>query len=228
MEVLRLTSLGAAQDKRKYLAPVVAIGVGYAFECCDQGRAVHVSIQAHAASLATQALRRGRFRVNHDPELRRLARELTRLVNFREGQNSVFRFPGDDESTFADTDVLARLADVLLQIRAIRSNYLPQDLFGEPGWDILLDLYLHRRRAKRVSVTSACIAARVPPTTALRWISELIDRGLIEREGDPKDRRRAFLSLTEAGERDVTRALMRAFEILRDLFAPEVPPTAAP
>ena len=164
--------------------------------------------------------------MNHDPELRRLARELTRLVNIREGQDSVFRF--QDETSHSDPDVLARLAQVLLQIRGIRSDYLPPDLFGEPGWDILLDLYVHRRRAKRVSVTSACIAARVPPTTALRWIGELVDGGLIEREDDRKDRRRAFLSLTEAGERDVTRALMRAFEILRGLFAPEAQPRPKP
>lgn len=166
--------------------------------------------------------------MNHDPELRRLARELTRLVNQREGQELMFRFQHEDETTFADPDVLARLAAVLIRIRSIRSSYLPEDLFGEPGWDLLLDLYVHRRRGKRISVTSACTAAGVPPTTALRWIGDLVDRGFIEREDDKADRRRALLSLTDAGERDVTRALVKAFEILRGLFAPEAQARPAP
>ena len=49
----------------------------------------------------------------------------------------------------------------------------------------------------RVSVTSLCIASGVPPTTALRWISQLTDAGLFRRVEDDTDRRRAFIQLSD-------------------------------
>ena len=51
-----------------------------------------------------------------------------------------------------------------------------------------------------MSVTSACHACSVPPTTALRKIDVLLAESLLEREPDPKDRRRVLLHLTERGE----------------------------
>ncbi len=72
-------------------------------------------------------------------------------------------------------------------------------IFGEPVWDIMLDLFVAAKGQKRVAVTSACIGAAVPATTALRWISVLEEKGLILRENDPDDNRRVFVRLTAAG-----------------------------
>ncbi len=72
------------------------------------------------------------------------------------------------------------------------------DLFGEPAWDLLLDLFVAREAGRRVSVSSACIAAEVPATTALRWLAVLEKRGLVERRGDPCDRRRVDVVLSDA------------------------------
>lgn len=72
-------------------------------------------------------------------------------------------------------------------------------IFGEPVWDILLDLFVAAKDQKRVAVTSACIGAAVPATTALRWISVLEEKGLILRENDPDDNRRVFVRLTATG-----------------------------
>ena len=47
-----------------------------------------------------------------------------------------------------------------------------------------------------VSVSSLCIAASVPSTTALRWIGQMTETGLLERASDPGDRRRAFTQLS--------------------------------
>lgn len=69
-------------------------------------------------------------------------------------------------------------------------------LFGDPAWDILLDLFAAWLDGKRVSISSACIAAAVPPTTGLRYLGMLEDRGLIERDPDPHDRRRSFVRVT--------------------------------
>jgi DNA-binding MarR family transcriptional regulator len=70
-------------------------------------------------------------------------------------------------------------------------------MFADPAWDILLDLTAARGEHVRVSVTSLCIASGVPPTTALRWIGQMVDTGLLERVEDEEDRRRAFIALTE-------------------------------
>lgn len=62
---------------------------------------------------------------------------------------------------------------------------------------MLLDLTAARAEHLRVSVTSLCIASAVPPTTALRWITQMTDMGLMERLNDETDRRRAFIALTD-------------------------------
>ena len=73
------------------------------------------------------------------------------------------------------------------------------ELFGEPAWDILLDLYIAHVEKKSVSVSSACIGSAAPPTTGLRWLGVLTENGLILREHDPEDQRRVLVRLTEQG-----------------------------
>lgn len=73
------------------------------------------------------------------------------------------------------------------------------ELFGEPAWDILLDLYIANVEDKSVSVSSACIGSAAPPTTGLRWLGVLSEQGLIAREHDPEDQRRVLVRLTEKG-----------------------------
>ena len=77
-------------------------------------------------------------------------------------------------------------------------------LFGEPAWDILLDLFIASLEGKRVPVTSACIGAAVPTTTALRWIALLEAQGLISRENDSSDARRIFVNLSGPARQSMT------------------------
>lgn len=95
--------------------------------------------------------------------------------------------------------LLADMAKGLYKARRRRSAYLNPDLFGEPAWDLLLDLYIQKHDGKRVSITSACIAASAPSTTGLRWISILEQQKLIVRKLDNIDKRRAFIELSDAG-----------------------------
>lgn len=97
-----------------------------------------------------------------------------------------------------------------LRVRRARCEYLPPELFGEPGWDILLDLYVAQSKGAAVSVSSACIGADVPPTTALRWIDLMERRGMLVRSPDPRDRRRTYLRLTAAAATGLERLLARA------------------
>ena len=84
----------------------------------------------------------------------------------------------------------------MIRARRLRDRYFDPSLFADPAWDILLDLAAARTEARDVAISSACIAAAVPPTTALRWISVLVTAGLIERYHDPNDGRRSFLRIT--------------------------------
>lgn len=93
---------------------------------------------------------------------------------------------------------LARKTYALRRKRA--SVFGNPDLFGEPAWDILLDLYIAAGEGKPVSVSSACIGSAAPATTGLRWLGVLADEGLIVRENDPEDHRRVLVRLTSAGQ----------------------------
>jgi len=90
-----------------------------------------------------------------------------------------------------------RLVRKIIRQRQLRSRFLDGDLFADPAWDMLLDLTASRVECKRVSVTSLCIASGVPPTTALRWIGQMVEAGLFARVCDDSDRRRAFIELTD-------------------------------
>lgn len=84
-----------------------------------------------------------------------------------------------------------------IRLRRLRDRFFPAALFADPAWDMLLDLMAARLERRRVAVSSLCIAAAVPPTTALRWIKTMTEEGLFVRVGDPTDARRIFIELSE-------------------------------
>jgi len=90
-----------------------------------------------------------------------------------------------------------RLVRRIIRHRQLRARHFDAQLFADPAWDMLLDLTAARAEHRRVSVTSLCIASGVPPTTALRWIGQMVEQGLFARVGDQTDRRRAFIELSE-------------------------------
>ena len=90
-----------------------------------------------------------------------------------------------------------RLVRQIIQHRQARAKYFEGDLFADPAWDMLLDLTAARIEHQRVSVTSLCIASGVPPTTALRWITQMTKAGMLERVEDDADKRRAFIALSD-------------------------------
>ena len=65
----------------------------------------------------------------------------------------------------------------LIRHRRRREQLFGDEVFADPVWDILLDLYASHYEGKNVAVTSLCIAAAVPPTTALRWIKVMTEKG---------------------------------------------------
>ena len=110
--------------------------------------------------------------------------------------------PGD-RSAFRqlehDSDLWLLAAKDLYKERLARRRYFSANLFGEPAWDILLDLYIAEKENRVTSVTSACLGAQVPQTTAIRWIRMLEQEGLVVRDQDRHDGRRRLLRMSEKG-----------------------------
>jgi DNA-binding MarR family transcriptional regulator len=83
----------------------------------------------------------------------------------------------------------------VIEARRLRSRHFPEELFADPAWDMLLDLLQAEIAQLRVPVSSLCIAAAVPATTALRWLKTMVAQGIFVRRADPHDGRRVFVEL---------------------------------
>ena len=118
--------------------------------------------------------------------------------------------PSNDETvSHFDRARAVQFARVIYVSRRNRERHFPSDLFGEPAWDMLLDILVHTHSGKRSKVTDVTNGSCVPEATALRWIDRLESARLIVRTRDAKDARRRFVDLTPAGESRLLRHLDR-------------------
>jgi hypothetical protein len=88
--------------------------------------------------------------------------------------------------------------------RRARQRIFGDRLFADPSWDIMLDLFIARLEGNQVSVSSACIGAAAPTSTALRHISHLEQVGLLSRRRHPSDARSTYIELTDEGTAKMT------------------------
>lgn len=130
-----------------------------------------------------------------------MADELHSLADSMELQDDGQRDAADLRD---DTRTLTAAREAYRDRRLRAKVFEDPSLFGEPAWDLLLDLFIASLEGKRVPVTSACIGAAVPTTTALRWIAQLEVQGLIARENDSSDARRVFVRLSQAARQSMT------------------------
>jgi DNA-binding MarR family transcriptional regulator len=100
-----------------------------------------------------------------------------------------------------DRGETARRIRSVLKARRQRAKFFRPDLFADPAWDMLLELYATLLCDRRICVSALCEASDVPPTTALRWIRKLETEGLLIRRTDPFDGRRVWVELSVSGWR---------------------------
>ena len=176
---------------------------GPAILLCDarpEERVAAIALSGGAAG-GMQAPERDAERLRRlNAEIARIAEALLKLSRDGTGGDGV-RDRGSDfvappADSAAPVEITAATVRGAIRARRLRDQYFPKDLFADPAWDMLLDLFAARLEGMTVSVSSLCIAAAVPPTTALRWITAMTDAGLLMRREDPSDRRRAFVALT--------------------------------
>ncbi|MEI6486619.1 MAG: sigma 54-interacting transcriptional regulator [Sphingomonadales bacterium] len=114
-----------------------------------------------------------------------------------------------DSDRLDDTAISPALVRRIIRLRRDRDRHFPADLFADPAWDMLLDLAAARMEAADVAVSSLCVAAAVPTTTALRWVRSLGEAGIFVRRTDPADARRVFITLSDEAFAAVTAWLRR-------------------
>lgn len=114
---------------------------------------------------------------------------------------------------------LARFARSLYRGRRNRNKSITSHLFGEPGWDMLLHLFVNKSEARELSTKSLCLASGAPQTTALRWIGQMEKAGLIERLSHTSDCRVTVIRLTDVGEAAIHNCLDSLWTELRAVFA---------
>ena len=124
-------------------------------------------------------------------EVSRIASTLARLSAGPAAQRRTLPEPAADVPDVSIDDVRS-----VIRARRLRSRYFPEHLFADPAWDMLLDLLQAEIAQLRVPVSSLCIAAAVPATTALRWLKSMTEEGIFVRRADPHDGRRVFVELS--------------------------------
>lgn len=124
-----------------------------------------------------------------DPAVETLARKIAAMIYVEQQERRT------TAQTSVSATALSRVARARVQERRQRDALFEVGLFGEPAWDMLLDLYIAAEEGKTISVSSLCIAAATPQTTALRWINHMVEKGMVLREDDERDRRRVYVRL---------------------------------
>jgi DNA-binding MarR family transcriptional regulator len=165
-----------------------------------------VAALALATSSATSERRVADIAADRNAErLRQLSDEVSRiastLARLSAGPSGA---PGPAIQKVPQTEappVSVELIRAIIRARRLRARFFQEELFADPAWDMLLDLLQAEISQLRVPVSSLCIAAAVPATTALRWLKTMVQQGLFIRRADPHDGRRVFVELAPEASR---------------------------
>jgi hypothetical protein len=120
--------------------------------------------------------------------------------------------PSNSEASgiiMADPKLCLSLAKSLIKQRRHRNRLFGTfGRFGEPEWDTMLDLYVARAASVDVSLSSACIGTMIPAVkTALRYLSLMVERGILESYHLPTDSRITYVRLSKGSTKLMNRHL---------------------
>ena len=95
------------------------------------------------------------------------------------------------------SDRATAMARSELARRALRSKFFGPKLIDDAAWNMMLFMFVEQR--VDLPISRVCAAALAPRTTALRQLSVLESRGLVEFHENPEDRRGRFVKLQTDG-----------------------------
>lgn len=88
-------------------------------------------------------------------------------------------------------------AKATLRRRLLRDQLFgAPELFGDPAWEMLIDIFIHECEGEPLPLSSLCVTPSIPMSSALRLCRKLCAAGIIDRIPDPSDGRRSFVRLT--------------------------------
>jgi hypothetical protein len=99
--------------------------------------------------------------------------------------------------------ISAAMVRNVIRERRLRSRFFEEELFADPAWDMMLELLEAELSHRRMAVSSLCVGAAVPATTALRWIKSMVEQGLFVRRADPFDGRRVYVELSSGASQSL-------------------------
>jgi DNA-binding MarR family transcriptional regulator len=156
----------------------------------------------------------------HNPQLDKerllqLSSEVSRIANTLaklSTETDMIAAQGEARESGPAPDISPNLVASIMRARRLRASFFEEELFADPAWDMLLELFHAELTHRRVPVSNLCSAAAVPATTALRWLKMLVDKGLVARRDDPLDGRRVYVELLS----ETSDALKRYFAMIGD------------
>lgn len=86
----------------------------------------------------------------------------------------------------------------ILIVRRARRRLFGEDLFTDPAWDILLELFVAHLAEREVALAELARAIDVPLSTTSRWLTALREKGLVISD-DSAGRARSRAKLTHEG-----------------------------
>ena len=114
---------------------------------------------------------------------------------------------GQQDPVGSAEEATAALARQLHRERRARDAAFGTDMFGEPGWDMLLYLYGHGEEPELLSLEAICETSAVAPTTSLRYLNAMLDKGWIVRSAPSHTEGTGTVALS-VGTRDRMRGLL--------------------
>lgn len=100
-------------------------------------------------------------------------------------------------------------AERLFAERRRRDALFPDELFGEPAWDLLLAMFIAREKSQAMILCKAYKAAGVSDTTGRRLLDRMEEDGLITRRRAPRSRKMRIVELTDLAVARLTDYLAR-------------------
>ena len=117
--------------------------------------------------------------------------------------------PGSTPRILAPTTTV-KMALRMLSASRTASDHLPTGLYGSPGLDILLTLYVAEDDARYLSISELNPPGTISPAVTQRWVKAAAHYGLIECRDD-------LLALSEKGYATVTKLVVEIYAAQRTL-----------
>ena len=167
-------------------------------ECFNKGRGAIYLVENdsrvwHADANATRVTDKSAHGNGYLQELTELTNKLSSTL----ASLALTSESGNLPKKYQSTSTVLNFLKFSLAMRRKREQCLPAEIFADPAWDMLLDLSVARLEQRKTSVSSLCIGAAVPMTTALRWVKQLEQLQMIRVTPDPFDRRRHNVAIVD-------------------------------